>query len=75
MDFKLDMLVVLNTDNFQLWVLYKCITFNPRKTTISSILLIKKRFKGTVMNQALPFVHGGSLEIMLTVLLKLMYFL
>jgi len=32
--------------------------------------LISQSFKGTVANLALPFLHGGSLEITLTVPLK-----
>ena len=38
-------------------------TYKPRRTTISSTLFIKKGFKGTVVNQALLSLHGGSLEI------------
>ena len=40
-------------------------TLKPRKTTISS-----KGFKGTVVNRTLSSLHGGSLDIMLTVPLK-----
>ena len=46
-------------------------TFKLRKTTISSTLL---NFKGTVVNHALPFMHWGSLKIMLTVLLNVKLF-
>ena len=34
-------------------------------------LSMKKGFKGTVVNRALPSLHGGSLEITLTVPLSL----
>ena len=46
-------------------------TFKLRKTTISSTLL---NFKGTVVNHALPFMHWGSLKIMLTVPLNVKLF-
>jgi len=45
-------------------------TFKPRKTTISSTLLIDKHFKGTVVNRTLPSLYERSLEIMLTVSLS-----
>ena len=41
--------------------------FKPRNPTISSILLIRLRFQGTVVNRLLLSLHGvigGSLEIM-----------
>ena len=41
------------------------------KTTISSTLLIRKCYKGTVVNRALPTLLGGSLELTLTVPLTL----
>ena len=44
-------------------IFLKLETFKPRKTTISSTLLIRQRDKGTVVNQALPSLHKVSLEI------------
>ena len=37
------------------------------KNTLISFMTTDKVFKGTVTNQALPYLHGGSLEITLTV--------
>ena len=42
-------------------------TYWVRKTMISSTFLIRLGFKGTVVNRALPFLHGRSLKITLTV--------
>ena len=44
-------------------------TFQVRKTTVYSYFFIRLRlrYKGTVVNRALPSLHGGSLEITLTV--------
>ena len=42
-------------------------TIQVRKTTISSTFLIRLSFKGNVINRTLPSLHGGSLEITLTV--------
>ena len=44
--------------------------FKETKTWISKSHLTDKAFKGTVVNQAFPSVHGGSLKIMLTALLR-----
>ena len=44
--------------------------FSKLQTLISHSYLISQSFKGTVANLALPFLHGGSLEITLTVPLK-----
>ena len=48
-------------------------TFKARKTTIFSTLLIRYGFKGTVVNRALLSLHGGSLEITLTVPLMCLF--
>ena len=36
--------------------------YKPRKTTVSFTLLIRKGFKCTFVNRTLPFLHGGLLE-------------
>ena len=41
--------------------------FKETKTLISNLYLIRQSFKGTVVNRASPFLHGGSLEITITV--------
>ena len=41
--------------------------FSKLQTLIFHSYLISQSFKGTVANLALPFLHGGSLEITLTV--------
>ena len=40
-------------------------TYRVRKTTVSSTSVSDKGFKGTVVNRALPSLHGGLLEIRL----------
>ena len=60
------------TNNFQLWFLCafllqenikKINTFNPRKT---QYLSRDESFMRNVVNRALPFLHGGSINITLT---------
>ena len=68
------MFMILKTDHYQLWYLYKSdfhiftaeklagkFRIKHRNTKISSTLLIMKGFKA-----ALSSLHGGALEIMLT---------
>ena len=43
---KIAMFIILKTDNFKLWVVYKSNIFQPRKTKISSTLVVRFRFQG-----------------------------
>ena len=42
-----------------------------KKENMNIYILSDKAFKGTIVNQALPSLHGGSLEILLTVPLRM----
>ena len=69
----------LKKDPFQLWVLYcrkqqRFInTLNLEKLQCLPLYLSDKGFMGTVVNLALKSMHGGSLEITLTVLLRKLF--
>ena len=74
------MFIIFKADYFQLLVLCKrdlristeFRSYHDFKTKdyINVILLIRLGFKGTVVNRALQFYHGGSLEITRTVPFK-----
>ena len=58
--------------DFHLRLLRQKQDFRVRQLTFSATLMIRLGFKGIVVNRVLSSLHGGSLEITLTVLLRLL---